>query len=228
MSILLDIIVLAIIIIMIVISARKGFVQTVVGVVGFFVAVLLAFTVAEPLANLTYDIFVENSMVSAAEESADDLTDDVWKSLPDYVKDNAETLGISKSEVNKVIDENAQKGSETAVKKVSDALIKPAATKIIGGLLSFVLFIIFMVVIKFVAKFLNKLFSFSVIGKVNTILGGGVGLIKGSLYALIFVTVTALLASVNQGSFLIFSDEAIGESTLYRLFAELASIYPFK
>ncbi|MBE6727063.1 MAG: hypothetical protein E7562_00270 [Ruminococcaceae bacterium] len=228
MGFVLDIIILAIVFIIVLLSARKGFVRTAIEVVGFVAAIVLAFTISQPLADITYEKIVEEPMISAAEDNAENLTEKVWDALPGFVADNAETFGISKADVDDTIGSNAQKGSEAAVKQVSATVVKPAATRLLSGIYCSILFIVLMIVVKLLAKVVNKLFSFSFIGTINKALGGVVGVVKGALYAFVFVTVTVLIASLNQGSFLIFTDEAIDSSFVYRLLAELSSLYPFK
>lgn len=228
MGLVLDLIIIAIIAIGVVISAKKGFVRTAIEVVGFVVAIILAFTISEPLADFAYEKVVEDSIVSAANTSVENLKDKVWESLPDFVTENSDTFGITKNEVGSVIDKNAHNGSEAAVRQVSDTLVKPVTTKLIGGLIACILFIILLIIVKILAKFINKLFSFSFIGTINTVLGGVTGVVKGVIYALIFVAVTVFVAGVSKGGFLIFTDKNIASSCVYKFFAEILSIYPFK
>jgi len=171
----LDIIILAIVFIIVLLSARKGFVRTAIEVVGFVAAIVLAFTISQPLADITYEKIVEEPMISAAEDNAENLTEKVWDALPGFVADNAETFGISKADVDDTIGSNAQKGSEAAVKQVSATVVKPAATRLLSGIYCSILFIVLMIVVKLLAKVVNKLFSFSFIGTINKALGGVVG-----------------------------------------------------
>ena len=91
-SLILDLIVVAIILFCILHSAKKGFVKVVVGVVGLIAAYMLAFTVSTPLANITYDKFIEPTMVNAVNESTDTQTDSAqtkaWDAIPEFITKN--------------------------------------------------------------------------------------------------------------------------------------------
>ncbi|MBP3706923.1 MAG: CvpA family protein [Clostridia bacterium] len=87
------------------------------------------------------------------------------------------------------------------------------------------LLIVLIVLTKFAAKFINKLFSFSIIGKVNGILGGLLGVPKGILLALAFCLVAFLVATISKDGFLIFSKQAIEESNIFK---QILSLEIFK
>ena len=55
MGIILDLIIAAVIIIEVVISARRGFARVAIELVGFIAAILLTFTISTPLSQATYD-----------------------------------------------------------------------------------------------------------------------------------------------------------------------------
>ena len=71
MPIILDLIVIAVIFIFILVSAKKGFVRSLIEIVGFVLVIMLSNTVSTPLANITYDKFIEPSII----ESSQKLTD---------------------------------------------------------------------------------------------------------------------------------------------------------
>ena len=64
MNFLLDLIVLAIIAAVALISARRGFVRVAIELVGFIAAIFITFTISTPLASLTYDKIIEPPIVS--------------------------------------------------------------------------------------------------------------------------------------------------------------------
>ena len=113
MGIVLDLIVIAIILIFCLISAKKGFVKTIVGLVGFILVTYLSFTLSSPLAGITYDKIIEPVVIrsvgtpdntsedmekvseeieniSGAIENSDININDLWDSLPAVIKENAE------------------------------------------------------------------------------------------------------------------------------------------
>ena len=95
MGIVLDLIVIAIILIFCLISAKKGFVKTIVEAVGVVAAIILAFTFSSPLAATTYDKIIEppilNAVSSETTESSENAVQNIWDSMPKFIINNADT-----------------------------------------------------------------------------------------------------------------------------------------
>ena len=77
---------------------------------------------------------------------------------------------------------------------------------------------------KFVAKFLNGLFSFSIVGKLNRTLGGITGVFKGAVFALVFcMAVTFILSAKGKLFNITYADI---EKTY--IFKEILNVIPFE
>ena len=200
MSVVLDLIILIIIALTIYFSAKKGFVKVLVETVGFIVAIVMAFTISTPLAETTYDKFIEPSIINSAEkaiENEENIGNEVWENIPTFITKNAEGLGISADGFSKTINENISLGTEKAVMVASQNVIKPVCVNLVSMIYSLIITAVLFVVVKFAAKFLNKLFSFSVVGKLNRALGGALGAVKGLAFAVLFVVIVSFLVSIN-------------------------------
>ena len=234
MSIILDLIVIAIIILFAFFSAKQGFVRVVLEVVGLIAATVLAFAVSNPLAGVTYDKFIEPSLIEAFEEEIGSMADTelnieaekkALESLPDFVSENYERLGFSMEKFSDTLNENIEKGASAAAGAVSQEVIKPVAVNILALLYAAIIMFILSFVVKFIAKSVNKLFSFSIAGKLNRFLGGLVGILKGVIFSVFFCGLIWLLVSFTQNGFFIFTAENI-ENTF--IFKNLIELIPFK
>lgn len=223
MSIVLDLIVLAIILFTVFMSAKRGFVRVALEVVGFIAAVFITFTISTPLGNITYDKIIEppivSSVSSAAGESTSQVVDKTWDSLPEFVKNNSEKIGISKEKIDKSIGENIGEGAEAAVKSASQNAVKPVVVRILSLIYSVFILIILLFLVKILAKFINRLFSFSLVGKMNRVLGGILGIPKGIIIAIAFCLIISLAVSFTSGGFLIFTKDAIDNSWFFSHFS---------
>lgn len=223
MSIILDLIVLAVIVVTVLISARRGFVRTAVELVGFVAAIFISFTISTPLANTTYDKIIEPSIMnsvssvtdSAVDTSAMETLDGFWNEIPEWMRSSFEKSGISKDSLDTVISDNIGNGVQSAVETTSQSVIKPALTGTLSLIYQTILLIVLMAVVKPLAKLVNKLFSFSVIGTANRVLGGVVGVPKGIIYAVAFCLLVTLIVSFTQNGFLIFTKATIEESYFF-------------
>lgn len=230
MSYLLDLIIVLIIAITVFLSAKKGFVRTLIEVVGLIAAIIVAFTFSTPVADSVYDKFVEPKIISTVEESfnntantATDTVDAVWTKLPKFMT-NSSFLNISKENVYEQIKTDTSATAATMADTVSNSFVKPVVTKFVSLLFSVISVVVLIFVTKFLAKYINKLFNFSIVGKINKTLGGIIGLFKGVAVAIIFCLVISLIMSFTKNGFLIFTNDTVNSSYLFKFFTEL---FPF-
>ncbi len=220
MSIIIDLIIIGIILLTVLISAKQGFVKIVIGVAGFIAAVLLAFSLSGPLANLTYQNVIEPPIVNSVAEdssgSASETVDKIWDSLPNVITDNADSLGISKESIIQSVEKETQTTAQGIIGNVSQNVIKPVLTGILETVFAVILIIVLLFVVKILAKLINKVFSFSVVGKLNRTLGGVVGLVKGLLIALIACEVILLIISFTKNGIWIFNNENIEKTFIFK------------
>lgn len=230
MSYILDGIIVLIIAITVFLSAKKGFVRTLIEVVGLIAAIIVAFTFSTPVADSVYDKFVEPKIISTVEESfnntantATDTVDAVWTKLPKFMT-NSNFLNISKENVYEQIKTDTSATATTMADTVSNSFVKPVVTKFVSLLFSVISVVVLIFVTKFLAKYINKLFNFSIVGKINKTLGGIIGLFKGVAVAIIFCLVVSLIMSFTKNGFLIFTNDTVNSSYLFKFFTEL---FPF-
>ena len=109
MSYILDGIIILIVLVTVFLSAKKGFVRTLIEVVGFFIAVWVAFTFSSPIANAMYDKIVEPIVVKSVESSVETVVegteaitsnavDAIWDKMPSIFTGNS-FLSISKDSI---------------------------------------------------------------------------------------------------------------------------------
>ena len=225
MSIILDLIVIAIIILMVLISAKRGFVRVAVEAVGFVAAIMLSLSLSTTLADVTYQKAIEPAILSSVENATAETTssaaDDAWNSLPELITKNADKFGISKDSITNDITEDIGNSATEIVTSISQNTIKPMAVGILKTLYSVILMLVLMIAVKFLARVINKLFSFSLVGKVNKALGGTFGAIKGIIIAWVFCAVISLLVSLTKNGIWIFNAENIENTIIFKLLTDV-------
>ena len=219
MGLVLDLLVVVIISIFAFISAKWGFVRTLIEIVGFVLVVLLANSLSTPLADITYDKTIEPAIIKSIDgmkvEDVEtiDLND---KEFPPLIK---RVLGDKNVIANfeKEITSDINNGIDTAVRNSSQNVIKPVITSILSVIYVLLISIILMFVVNILAKVINKLFSFSIVGKLNSTLGASLGVIKGIFIAFVVCTLISLIVSFTQNGFLIFTKDTIESSYIFKL-----------
>lgn len=222
MSYILDAIVVLIILFFAFLSAKKGFVRTLVEVVGFVAAIIVAITLSTPVANFVYDKTVEpvvaktvEAAVSEGTANANSAIDAVWDKMPAFLTESS-FFDLSKENITATIGGEVTANTAELTSTISDSFVKPAVTKLLSVLISVILVVVLLFVVKILAKYVNKLFTFSVIGDINKTLGGILGLVKGAAVAVIFCLVISLILSFTKDGFLIFTYDAINSSYIFK------------
>ena len=223
MNYLLDLIVIAIIAAVALISSRRGFVRVVIELAGFIAAIFITLTISTPLASLTYDKIIEPPIVSSVSKATGDsvtqITDNTWNALPEFIRKYSENAGFSKESINKSINENMGNGAEGAARAASQNVVKPIVAKLLAVFYGIIIMVILIFLVKILAKFLNGVFSFSIVGKLNRILGGIAGIPKGIIIAMLFCMIISLIVSLTHDGFLIFKTEAMEKSWFFTHFS---------
>ncbi len=230
MSYVLDGILILIIAVTVFLSARKGFIRTLIEAVGFVAAIVIALTISSPISNGIYNSMVEPVVVKTVQNvatdtvnSANDAVDAVWEKMPTFIVESS-FLGVTKESITEEVANETANGVTAISDSVSQTFVKPIVTKLLSVLISVVLVVVLIFVVKILAKVINKLFTFSVVGDINKTLGGILGLLKGSALAIIFCMIITLIISFTKNGFFIFTYDAINSSYLFKF---LASLSPF-
>ena len=228
MSIVLDLIVIAIILLSIIISAKKGFVSVLVETVGIIVAFSLALTLSTPLANLTYDKIIEPAVVSTIESNiqnaAEVTSEHISSAIPKNIINAASAFGLSVEEIINELPSNTVDAKAVA-EKISVDVVKPVAVKIAELAFTLLIFCLLSVVVKLSSKVLKKLFSFSIVGKLNRNLGGIIGGVRGIILATIFCVAVTFIVSLMGNGFWIFTLDNINNTFIFKGLSGVTDIF---
>lgn len=221
MGLIIDLILFLIILFVVFLSARKGFVAVFVEIVGFILAFVLAFSLSTPISGYIYDKAIEPSIIEDAKDYTHETGNSFYDSLPDFITDNAEKIGITAQTFDSAVTSNMDSGVENATREASQTLLKPTVVKMLEIIVTLVLIFILMFVVKILAKWLNRLFSFSIIGKVNKILGAIAGIPKGIIFAALFCLIINFVLIFEADGFWIFTPKNLSASTLFDILSKI-------
>ena len=207
MSIILDIILVAIFAAYVFFAAKKGFVRTLLELVAVVAAIFLSLQISPVIAQTAYDGFVEKEIVATLEEQISENVDAlsvtekanaVLDSIPDFAVSLAASAGVEISTIKEQISSqkiDSQNLAQSLVDKIAEPIVVGALTIIIFILLAVVL----MIALKFVAKLVSKLFDIPLVKSVNRSLGGVLGAIKGVLVVIVICTALRFIFGGGDG-----------------------------
>ena len=204
MGIYIDMALLAIMLIFLIVSAKRGFLIILV-LISVAIAVISAANLCKPAANSIYDTFIgpnitekvsaslsENSDIMSSAGKASAVVDNLPKIIKDYILRTDPDENNITSEIL-----NGDFSGTDAAEKLSSDIAKPIAVTVLSPVIFLLLSIVLSLLLSVVAKWLNKICKLPLIGTANTVLGGVFGILKG-LIAVYFIGIILLLLSANS------------------------------
>ncbi len=212
MTLALDVILAGIFIALVIAAAKKGFVLTALEVVAIIAALLCSSYISEPIAQISYDMFLKEKTVEminseiGEKATPENLGDVAFNAIPKFATEFAECAGVDiqsvKKSINNTISKAVENGKTDEIgEKVEETCILPIAIPAIRIVLFFVLFAVLLLIFRIIAKAVSKLFKLPIIGTLDTVLGGVVGAVRGYVVLIIISTLFAAMFSVGDSDF---------------------------
>ncbi len=229
-----DLIFVAIAIVVVVASARKGFVASCLDAFSVVIAGFVSFKFFEPVAQWVYDVivkdFMRTALVRAIEDtgsnaSAAEKINVMLAEIPEGAVKLAQGIGVNVNSLAATINQSISSDRDAFIDVFGEKVVYPVMIFVTEIVVFMILLVVSCLIIRAVSNFFSdKLKKIPVVGNVDTILGGALGLIKA---AVILVAVTTvfyiILATAQDGSPL----EAIRNSQLYNFLAEYNPVITF-
>ncbi len=206
MSIILDVILLVVFVAFVYTAAKKGFMLSLLELVAVIVALALSYQFSPVVAQAAYDGFVEESLIETVETKIDETIDIstsatqieiIFESIPDFITSVASSVGVDMEEIKTKISSEKLSSENLAtelVEKVAQPIVIGALTVVCFLLLMFIL----LIVLKWLAKILAKMFKLPIIGKLNKALGGVLGACKGLIVVVLVCTILDVIFSGGE------------------------------
>lgn len=227
MDFIVDAIIIAIIAVVIVRSSKKGFVSSLVDAFAMIIATIVSYMFTPEVSQFIYDSFIKNSVSKGFEKVLDDMNtntavadkvDAMIASLPESAVNLADSLGIinlnsigAGIHMPGVIDDNQL---ITTVLNDFAYNVMITITKIV---VFFILFVVATLVLRMVSNFLENINKIPLIGKLNSTLGGVLGVAKALIIILVVCTVMYFIISSSDNVDLV---GAISGSKIYNFVTE--------
>ncbi len=219
MGFILDIIFVLLVVLFAFISAKKGFVRTLLEAIGLVASMLLSVWLAGIISNFLLNSLIMPNLESLIASSLEGAGNNVTQNLPAGVKTLLALSGVGDDFVSSAL----STGAHSATLVICES-ITPFITNVVRTIAIICLFTVLSIVFKFSAKKANSLFNATMLSKVNIFLGAVLGSIKGFAFAVLFCVLVALALSTGVMSFGFFSPELINTSIICKTVLNFCSI----
>lgn len=205
MAHIIDIILVAVVLLIVFISAKRGIIRTVFDLASGIMAFLGAKVLAPSVSVFLYDSFVKEIALNFLNEKyagienaiADSVSNiaSVFDFLPAGVLTYMENSGMMDSQALS----HSIMTSITTVEQLEASVVAPVLTALLQILSFAVLALVLLVALRIASGFISKLITkVKIADKLNSALGAVFGLLKGGIYMLIIAAVISIVSCSSQ------------------------------
>ncbi len=229
MAIIFDIAVFAIVIILLVVGYKRGFIRSVINLVGAAAAAVVAFLLSQPIAQFIFNTFLRGGSIAMIDEelaklsggqTATTLLDSAFAAIPERISSLASSYVGSLDAIKASIAASAPT-TETIATSVVDQVIGPIMTMMIQSIVFLVLFIGLCILVKFVAKAMKIIDKLPIIGKANATLGLVMGLVQAVIFLFVFTCVVSLIIQLSGNRWDAVNNEIVGNTAVFKVIYNL-------
>jgi len=219
MGFFLDLIVVFIFLLFICIGVKRGFIKSIVSLLGSFGSLLVAGLLARPIATGIFDLFFRDSLTekissglmnsggAQASEKAAAVLDGLPGFLSGYVQ-----AGDLQGQLEGAVSGTVNTATNTVV-----SLLSPLFITFIQYIVFFVLFLALAIAVRVFGRVLEGVFRAPVLGSANRLLGGTFGALRAVILLLIAGLVLFLIAP-QPGDQSLVSQKTLNQSLLFSYF----------
>lgn len=222
-----DIVIIALVVLIVVLSAKKGFVSTCLDTFSMVISAFASYKLCKGAADYLYELFIKDLVKTEFRQALDDMSASLSvkekvvgmiEALPETAVKLASSMGIDVNNFTSSLVSTIAKDEEALIENVANTLAYDIMITLTEIVVFVALFIIFTLLIRFVSTFFsNNLEKLPVVGKVDTLLGSVLGLIKAVVIVFAGSVVLYIIAQTAEpGSAL----ESIESSQIYMFMNE--------
>lgn len=209
MSLFLDLVLLAVLVLFVVLGAKKGFIRALLDGFSTLIAGVLAYTFVEPASQYAYDAFVRNMVRNSLSNALNSTTND-FGSITEKVEILIDKIPESAINFSAKFGFNVDAVADSIIKSrpsdkevLIDTIMTDIADKIMMPLVETITFIVLLVAFVFVLAVVIRLFDslikkIPVVKETDKVFGALLGLLKGVIVIFVACTVLAFIAGSSQ------------------------------
>ncbi len=222
-----DIVLIAVVVVMVVLSAKKGFVASCLDALSLAISGIASYKLCEPAAKYAYDLFIGNLVKTEFRQALDDMSTSLsvkdkvagmLNALPETAIKLMESKGMNIENLSGSVSSSLASNEEALIETVATTVGETIMLSFLNVVFFIILFILLTIVVRLVSNFFsNNLEKVPVVGSLDTLLGSVLGLIKALVVIVALnVLLYIIVSTAEPGSSL----EAIETSQIYLFLTE--------
>ncbi|MFZ2537275.1 MAG: CvpA family protein [Oscillospiraceae bacterium] len=187
---------------------RKGFIRSIILVIGYVFSIFLAIYLSKIVSVYLFDNFIRTLIIeninntvatNAGVASVAMVIPAILSKLPRVILNPILSSFGGENELIKLIDNQTGGILEKLGSVIADNVVAPIVLSLLEVISCLIIFILCTIIVKIIAKMFKGLYAIPIIGPINSILGGALGIVQTGivfyLLALIISTVISLTAN---------------------------------
>lgn len=216
----LDLILLAIVLVLTIIGVMRGIFRTLFHLASVVVAVFAACALSGVIAQFVYDTYIAptvlqsvNDTLAASGHSVGEIAENVLTSLPAALGGMLSLFGVTEDTLANSL-EGISKNTEGLAEALSSAISAPVLS-VLSTVFAVLLFLVLVLIFRLIGtRLMGFLERLPVLGVLNRILGGALGVCEGAALCVLLIFVLRLMLPYQTGGLI--TEEMINESVVFK------------
>lgn len=214
-----DAIIVVIFLLFIILGVKRGFVRSVLDLVGTLAAMLVSMWFSGIAAQWFFSTFLQESLTRQIAEAlqsapAADAAEAVLSVVPEILRGGLEAFGITSDAINQAVAGTSGQAAEAVV-----AVLAPMVVSALRGLFALVLFIFLLVIFRILSGVVCRIFRLPVLRQLDKGLGILLGVAQAALITVLLCFCAQALISVSSPWLV----ETIQASQVYQFYLSLGA-----
>lgn len=214
-----DAIIVVIFLLFIILGVKRGFVRSVLDLVGTLAAMLVSMWFSGIAAQWVFSTFLQESLTRQIAEAlqaapAADAAEAVLSVVPEILRGGLEAFGITSDAINQAVAGTSGQAAAAVV-----AVLSPMVVSVLRGLFALVLFVFLLVIFRILSGVVCRIFRLPVLRQLDKGLGILLGVAQAALITVLLCFCAQALISVSSPWLV----ETIQASQVYQFYLSLGA-----
>lgn len=209
---------------------KRGFIRTVIIVVGYLAAIFLAITLSGIIAELVYNNFIRDELIAKLGEitanavNPNDIasvTNEIIGVLPKMFSSSIYAHYGTAEEIAQIFSGAANGAVAEYGTIITDNVLSPIIIGLIQTISCILIFLLAAFLVRLISRIFKVVHAVPVIGFINSLMGAVLGLVQAGIILFIFAVIGRMIISFSSNSWEFFNSEIIESSYIFKFFYTL-------
>lgn len=233
MSVIIDVAVIAVSCVTVYFCYRGGFMRMFVRILGYLLAFIIASSVSLPIAKAVFESYVrpqaEKSVSDIVEKniggslkkgvgSVSDAVDDVYNGMPEFMSSYLNSSGFEKEKITDSLSGFSSGSYAELSSGIVDALVKPIVVNLLEAIVFLLALLICSAAVRILMRALRSVKRVPVIGPLNSLLGGVLGILQAALIIYILAAAVKIFILCTGNANGIINESVVENTYIFNIF----------